>query len=230
VGMRGCYAYKKGKKAEDLAKHLVDVAECCKEHTLRNPVAIKIAKEYGKHVDYIKDLIVASCLLHDIGKACEHYQKNCDVGCEEFSGHDVRSYKLTATAIQRLNWSVEDEVLRTALLVPILGHHYFQREPNKVKNDLSSVGNIHIWSSCTNDLPAMLREKKVLFKTQEVKDLIEEVAKLIERGCIVVGATNANMLYNELQNFTSIFWKLAAVAVTAIVNECDGRVAYVNRR
>jgi CRISPR-associated endonuclease Cas3-HD len=228
--MRGCYAYNKGEKAEGLAEHIAEVAECCRGHRLLDPVASKIAREYSKPVGYVRDLIVASCLLHDIGKACECYQKECGGGCEDFSGHDVRGYKLVYTAIKRLGCGDEDEVLRVDLLVPILMHHYFQRSLERLRDDLSSIVDIHIWPPCAEDLPAMLKGKIDLFESREVREFVEEVAKLIGRGHIVLVATNSSRLLEELQRYTAAFWKLAAMAVTAILNDCDGRVAHARRR
>ena len=234
MGMRGCYAYKKGEKAEGLAEHLAEVAERCREHRLLDPVASKIAREYSKPVGYVRDLIVASCLLHDIGKACECYQKKCGGGCEDFSGHDVRGYKLVYTAIRRLGWEDEDEVLRVVLrvdlLVPILMHHYYQRSLERLWDDLLSIVDIHIWPPCAEDLPAMLKGKIDLFENREVRELVEEVAKLIGGGHIVLDASNPRRLLEELQGYTAAFWKLAAMAVTAILNDCDGRVAHARRR
>jgi CRISPR-associated endonuclease Cas3-HD len=228
--MRGCYAYKKGEKAEGLAEHLAEVAKRCMERGLLDPVASKIAKEYSKPKEYVRDLIVASCLLHDLGKADKIYQESCDKGCEDFSGHDVRGYKLVCTAIKRLGYNDEDEVLRVDLLVPILMHHYFQRSLERLWYDLLSIGDIHIWPPCAEDLPAMLKGKIDLFESREVRELVEEVAKLIGGGHIVLVATNSSRLLEELQRYTAPFWKLAAMAVTAILNDCDGSVAHARRR
>jgi len=203
--VRGCYAYKKGERAEDLAGHLAEVAECCAGLRLLDPVAFKIAREYNKPKGYIRDLIVASCLLHDIGKTDKIYQERCDKECEEFSGHDVKGYKLVATAIQRPDWEVGDEVLRTTLLVPILGHHYFQRELERLRDDLSSVTDIRIWPPCAEDLQAMLRGKIDLFETREARNLVGGVANLIGRGDIVLAATNASGLLGEMQGYTDAF-------------------------
>jgi superfamily II DNA or RNA helicase len=52
----------------------------------------------------------------------------------------------------------------------------------------------------------------------------------IGRGDIVLAATNASGLLGEMQVYTDAFWKLAAVAVAAILNECDERVAHDRRR
>jgi CRISPR-associated endonuclease Cas3-HD len=228
--MRGCYAYKKGEKAEGLAEHLAEVAEYCRGHRLLDPVASKIAREYSKPVGYVRDLIVASCLLHDIGKACECSQKECGGECEDFSGHDVRGYKLVYTAIKRLDYNDEDEVLWIDLLVPILMHHYFQRSLERLRYDLSSIKDIHIWPPCAEDLPAMLKGKIDLFESREVRELVEEVAKLIGRGHIVLDTTGPSRLLKELQMYTAPFWKHAAMAVTAIINECDRSVANARRR
>ncbi|GAY25386.1 CRISPR-associated endonuclease Cas3'' [Desulfurococcaceae archaeon AG1] len=237
----GCYAYKKGERAENLAEHLAGVARCCREHKLLAPVASKIARNYGLSKDYVEDMIVAACLLHDIGKADRKYQDLClSSGCEEFSGHDVRGYKLAATALKRLEDSSRiavntgmADVLNIALLIPILMHHYFQRGIDNLRNDLDIIDEIDVHPQCIEDLHMVLELRTELFKNEYVENLVSTVLGLITDGRVrlvpVYRFASVPDLLNDLQSYTNLLQKHSAIAVTAILNECDGWVARVRR-
>jgi len=236
--MMGCYAYRECRSAvnapgcrwveEPLGEHLLGVARKCRGHPLLREVAAKAGRFYGEELEYVEDLIVLACMLHDVGKALEEFQGGCPKGCTHFSGHDVAGYKIAATALVRAlgKGAVDHNRVEVyALLVPILVHHYFQRSPDTLKRDASRIATVELHSLCIPALKEAIEGARGLVRTDRAKRILDAALEVVSGGRFAAEPTDLPRLVSYLQSFKVDFCKAFAEAVVAIVNECDGEVA-----
>jgi len=139
-----CYAYRDRGSEEFLLNHLVGVEKCCEERWELNALSRKISRVLEIPIDDVKNAILLSSLLHDLGKVAQEFQEKCDQGiCREFPRHYMISAFLVHLGLSamgivvkgkdvsnfmedRFNEIDRNKVTGILILFPIAFHHYHQ--------------------------------------------------------------------------------------------------------
>ena len=249
-----CYAFRKESKEETLTEHVVGIATCLKEIWETEGLKQKLMKVYKVSKSLVNDLLLSAAILHDIGKAEEELQNTCKEECSSFKHHYVISALLALKLgyeVQELNLSpdnIETRIRRLLInrnlnyldlgdayllivVLPVLLHHYAQIvNEYSILDGLSTAKRyIKIHKDCVDELKTVINELRNTFESETGREILNKLENLITKETIEPAFINEKLIQDSC-SYEYIPGRLVVEATTGILNLCDGRVAYKNRR
>ncbi|MEM1722088.1 MAG: CRISPR-associated endonuclease Cas3'' [Ignisphaera sp.] len=251
-----CYAYRDRGSEEFLLNHLVGVEKCCEERWELNALSCKISRVLGIPIDDVKNAILLSSLLHDLGKVAQKFQKECDQGiCREFPGHYMISAFLVHLGLSAMEIVVEREdvsnfmedrfdkidknkVTGILILFPIAFHHYHQvrgyRSYSFSEYLKEFVEKPRIWDRCIECLKSIheyIDNNNILNIAKKLLDFLLNLDKLrnsdVYRNSKLFIENFYNNVVDEYVKLQSITLSSVVIeSITGLINLCDGYVAH----
>jgi|GEM_PF-5592902 len=238
-----CYAYRDRGSEELLLNHLVNVEKCCKERWELNALSRKISRVLEIPIDDVKNAILLSSLLHDLGKVAQKFQEECDQGiCKEFPGHYMISAFLVHLGLNAMGIVVEKEdvsnfmedrfdkidrnrdiVQGILILFPIAFHHYHQvkglRSYSFSEYLKEFVEKPRIWGRCVEYLKSIheyIDDKNLLNVATKLLDTLLDIDKLRNNDNMYRSKLFIENFYNNVVDKSV---KLQSITLSSVVIE-----------
>ncbi|MEM4868745.1 MAG: CRISPR-associated endonuclease Cas3'' [Ignisphaera sp.] len=251
-----CYAYRDSESEEFLLNHLVGVEKCCEERWELNALSRKISRVLGIPIDDVKNAILLSSLLHDLGKVAQKFQEECDQGiCREFPGHYMISAFLVHLGLSAMEIVVKREdvsnfmedrfdkidknkVTGILILFPIAFHHYHQvrgyRSYSFSEYLKEFVEKPRIWDRCIECLKSIheyIDNNNILNIAKKLLDFLLNLDKLRNSDVYRNSKLFIENFYNNVVDkgvkLQSITLSSVVIeSITGLINLCDGYVAH----
>ncbi|MEM1560422.1 MAG: CRISPR-associated endonuclease Cas3'' [Ignisphaera sp.] len=250
-----CYAYRDRGSEEFLLNHLVDVEKCCEERWELNALSHKISRVLRISIDDVRNAILLSSLLHDLGKVVQKFQEECDQGvCKEFPGHYMISAFLVHLGLSAMGIVVEredvhnfmedrfDEIDRNRvagilILFPIAFHHYHQvkgfRSYSLSEYLKEFVEKPRIWGRCIEYLKSIheyIDDSNLLNVATKLLDIVLDLDKLrnnnVYRSKLFIENFYNNVVDKGVKLQSITLSSVVIESITGLINLCDGYVAH----
>ncbi|MEM1644141.1 MAG: hypothetical protein QXS70_07075 [Desulfurococcaceae archaeon] len=251
----GCYAFREMDCKETLAQHVLGIIKCLNEAWEAEGLKRKISRIHNVSELVVSDMLLLAGIMHDLGKTKKELQDSCSKECLRFKQHYIISARLALKlgyGVQELDLSPDNienklrELLNnkrlehldpgdTYLLVvvlPILFHHYSQVvDESSIFEGLDSAERfLEMHEDCITELVTVISEASKSLKSEVGLKIMEELKSVMNKGSIELSFINSKMLKEVSESYECIPGRLIVEAATGLLNLCDGRVAFNNRR
>lgn len=248
-----CYAFR-GKCVESFLDHSIGTAKCVDERWELRGIEAKLDLACGVDRRLVRDLVVLTSLLHDIGKVDSEHQARCERACEDFQLHYVTSAQFLLLLARRVGMSgfavdalegfvesalsascecpkdcapVESWLYLLLVLLPTLIHHYAQiRDLRRLT--VSGKRRVTIWPGCSSVLKEVVRRGGSMVRTELARKLLSALSELSEEEELDL----PSLPFRREHLFSydhATHQKFVVEAVAGVLNLCDGAVASMNR-
>jgi len=252
-----CYAYRKNGCAETWHRHTMDVVECIRSRWETEAFVRKSSRMLGVDSNAVRDFLLLAGLLHDIAKTDTEHQRGCANECTVFPKHwyvsAVIALRLGLDA-GIIGGGYEDRIVKVfsgakqshdvgdayilLVFVPVLFHNYAHISEEALFDLHRYLGTYvkgvyTVAEGCRAQIAAAADELAGTLETETAKRLLGELRKHINAGMLGGAALGENALRVIALSYTKIEdarVRYVAEAATGLLNMCDGRVAYRNRR
>lgn len=248
-----CYAYRDEKGcAESYRAHIVGIMECLRKCWELTAVVRKLRRLFNVDEKLIRGLIKFSVILHDIGKIDSEIQSECRRNlCRNFPQHYMVSASLAIAVglksgligsleLQQLPTKIHElltsnnydglnelELYILIVVLPTFLHHYAGVEEDAITKPLERR-SIRFDEVCRVEVIDLLNELKDEVPVELLMKLINTLHSILNEGQIPLPPLFIKP--DTLFSYTQTFSKALTEAITGLLNLCDGRVAYMNRK
>ncbi|MCS7109115.1 MAG: CRISPR-associated endonuclease Cas3'' [Sulfolobales archaeon] len=232
-----------------LSKHIIDTAHAVMKVSKLNNICRVVANKLyifskGSNIsnDDLYELIVTIIALHDIGKACENYQKTVNTvngACAaRFTYHEVVGAALMAEAIMGV--ALNDSIKYVAT-VAVLNHHHPLRDLN-----LSTFNSVELRNEIVGSAGKLMKELSaeiatimpaLNIKSKVTSDLLNNILGICEKGFdiskslnnLITGISGRSGGYQFLIRGLSKQSSFLTSIVSGLINISDNISAYCRR-
>jgi len=256
--LSNCYAYKKNECVETWHKHTMDVVECIKSRWETEAFIRKSSRMLGLGSKIVNDFLLLAGFLHDIAKTDVEYQKRCVDECTAFPKHWYASAMIALRLgldVGILGDGYEDRIVKVfsgikqsydigdaytlLVFIPVLFHNYAHLSEEALFDFHKYLGTYikGVYTAvdeCCRQITKAIDEMTKIVKTDIAKILLSKLHNYIGStgvlGSALLGENALRISALGYGRIESARAKYIAEAATGLLNMCDGRVAYRNRR
>jgi len=250
-----CYAFRDALRncEETMDRHIMGVVKCLEERWEFEFLVKKVSRLLRTEEQLVRDLTYIAAVLHDFGKMKKEFQERCRQGeCKSFPKHYITSarfamnvaFKSKTLALNTLKEKVYDlltkptkpnkgydlgDVYILSVVIPVLLHNYAHlQEESLLKTEHEK--SITVDECCREVYLGILEHMEKNCTTTSTGEELLKAIRLslndLKVELSVLPLLDPGVLLNYILNTE----KMIVEALTGLLNICDGRVAYMNRR
>jgi len=253
-----CYAYRKNGCAETWYRHTTDVVECIRSRWETEAFVRKASNVLGVDADIVRDFLLLAGFLHDIAKTDIDQQRRCADECAAFPKHWYASAMvalwlgLDAGILgdsyggiivnvfegAKQNYDVGDAYI-LLVFMPVLFHNYVHLSEEALFDLHGYLGTYvkgmyTVAEGCRAQITMAADRVIETLRTEAAKRLLNRLRNHVNSagtlGGAVLGEKALRVIALGYGRIEGARIKYVAEAATGLLNMCDGRVAYSNRR